>query len=190
MNAAVILQVHHFAALSRANGPGKRTVIWVQGCTLNCPGCFNPKTHPSQGGETITVDQLLDKVLSQDINTIEGITFTGGEPLQQPEGLLKIIQQIREKSNLSVAIFSGYTLNEIRNQPLGPEILSQTDLLFAGRFNRHKTTTQGYLSSTNQTIHFLTSRYSMQDLHDLPEAELILSPDGEILFSGTSPLKW
>ncbi|MGD0006352.1 MAG: 4Fe-4S cluster-binding domain-containing protein, partial [Anaerolineaceae bacterium] len=42
-----ILNLHHFEPLSLVNGPGKRSVVWVQGCTLNCPGCFNPQTHPA-----------------------------------------------------------------------------------------------------------------------------------------------
>ena len=37
--------IHAIEPRSRANGPGARFVVWLQGCTLGCPGCFNPATH-------------------------------------------------------------------------------------------------------------------------------------------------
>src|SRR3972149_712339 len=45
--APVILRLHALLPRSRANGPGMRAVIWFQGCTRGCPGCFNPETHAS-----------------------------------------------------------------------------------------------------------------------------------------------
>ena len=74
--------MHHFLAGSRANGPGRRAVIWVQGCSLGCSGCYNPATHDTKSGEWIEVANLLGRIkaLNQEI---EGITLSGGEPLQQ-----------------------------------------------------------------------------------------------------------
>ena len=43
---------------SRANGPGRCNVVWFQGCTLGCPGCFNPGTHDPSSGEDLAVEQL------------------------------------------------------------------------------------------------------------------------------------
>ncbi len=189
MTAPALLRVHHYAPLSRANGPGRRAVIWVQGCTLGCPGCFNPHTHPATGGNLIAVEQLVEQCL-MGAAEIEGITLTGGEPLQQPESLLAFLALLRKRSTLSVVVFSGYNFKEINRQKLGPAILNQIDLLFAGRYRQQAPASHGYLSSKNQTVHFMTNRYSAADLQNLPEAEVMISAAGELLFSGTTPLRW
>jgi pyruvate-formate lyase-activating enzyme len=45
------IRVRAFEPASRANGPGLRAVVWFQGCTRACPGCFNPATHDPRGGD-------------------------------------------------------------------------------------------------------------------------------------------
>jgi anaerobic ribonucleoside-triphosphate reductase activating protein len=67
-----VLRVHHFLPLSYANGPGRRAVLWVQGCTLGCPGCFNPETHRNRGGEQVTIDDLFNRFVTL-VGVIEGI---------------------------------------------------------------------------------------------------------------------
>ena len=57
------LRLHAFLPRSRANGPGVRAVIWVQGCSLGCPGCFNPQTHAFSGGEVVTVEELFERIV-------------------------------------------------------------------------------------------------------------------------------
>ena len=57
------LRLHAFLPCSRTNGPGTRTVIWAQGCSLGCPGCFNPQTHPPSGGQAIPVAEVSHRVL-------------------------------------------------------------------------------------------------------------------------------
>ena len=58
------LRVHRFLPHSYANGPGARAVIWVQGCTLGCPGCFNPATHPHAGGELMPIATLFRRIVA------------------------------------------------------------------------------------------------------------------------------
>ena len=60
-----LLNLYHFEPLSLVNGPGKRAVVWVQGCSLGCPGCFNPQTHPAAAGKNWRVDRLVKWVLGQ-----------------------------------------------------------------------------------------------------------------------------
>jgi anaerobic ribonucleoside-triphosphate reductase activating protein len=71
------LRIHDFLPASRANGPGWRAVIWVQGCSLNCPGCFNPETHAPTGGESVPVDALVRRIVALAEPSIEGVS--GGE---------------------------------------------------------------------------------------------------------------
>ena len=91
---------------SHANGPGVRAVIWVQGCSLGCPGCYNPDTHEHSPRHIVPAEDLADWISS--IEGIEGITFSGGEPFEQARGVSEIIRLARTKRpELSVFIFSG-----------------------------------------------------------------------------------
>ncbi len=84
------LQIHHFLAVSQANGPGSRAVLWLQGCHLKCPGCINPDTHNPESGKRINIKDIIKK-LSHPMQTIEGVTISGGEPLEQIAPLTKLL---------------------------------------------------------------------------------------------------
>jgi anaerobic ribonucleoside-triphosphate reductase activating protein len=184
-----LLNLYHFEPLSLVNGPGKRAVVWVQGCTLNCPGCFNPQTHPAAAGKNWSVDRLVKLVLEQK-NQIEGITISGGEPLQQLKPLIELARQVKGRSNLSILLFSGFTWEEIHRIPQAPALLEHLDVLIAGRYVSGKRLASGLIGSSNKTIHFLTDRYNMADLAPVPGAEVILNSNGEVVLSGIDPLRW
>ena len=93
-------------------------MIWFQGCTLGCKGCFNPQTHGRTGGHHRSVGSLVDDIAAGSPG-VSGITVSGGEPFQQPSGLLEILAALAS-SSLTRLCFSGYTLAEIRRLPLGP----------------------------------------------------------------------
>src|SRR5437868_145303 len=88
------LRLHEFLPESRANGPGVRAVVWVQGCSLGCPGCFNPETHPASGGRMASVDDLLREIAGLG-DAIEGVTLSGGEPLQQRGAVVALLRRLR-----------------------------------------------------------------------------------------------
>jgi anaerobic ribonucleoside-triphosphate reductase activating protein len=183
------LRVHEFLACSYANGPGRRAVIWVQGCTLGCPGCFNPETHAPDGGELVPVDDLFDRVAGLK-DTIEGISISGGEPLQQREPLLALLQRVKAETSLSMLLFSGYTWEEIQEMPDTEALLACMDVLIAGRYDDSQRVNDGLRSSANQTVHLLTDRYTMDDLQVVPPTEVIITPAGQVLVSGVDPIKW
>jgi anaerobic ribonucleoside-triphosphate reductase activating protein len=177
-------RVHAVEKRSRANGPGERFVIWLQGCTLGCPGCFNPATHAA-GGTPREVAELIAEARAA---RVEGVTLSGGEPLQQPEAALALLRAARG-AGLSTLVFSGYTIDEIRAQPLGPAILAELDVLVDGRYvagERHAT---GLRGSANQRIHCLTARYTIADVEATPIAEVRISPDGTAVLTGVDPIK-
>lgn len=161
----------------------------MQGCTLGCPGCFNPETHPAAAGEWQPVSQLSRDILALR-PSIQGLTISGGEPLQQLPGLLAFLETIRHESDLSVILFSGYTWDEIQRMPRHPQLLMLIDVLIAGRYDPAQRLAQGLVGSQNKTVHFLTERYSTADLAAVPEAEVILTQNGEIIFSGINPVRW
>jgi anaerobic ribonucleoside-triphosphate reductase activating protein len=181
-------RLHAMEAASRANGPGLRAVIWFQGCTIGCPGCFNPETHAISGGECADTHEVFRR-LSSGSEQIEGVSISGGEPFQQPEALLDLAARF-SSAGLSVLVFSGYTLHAIRGLPLGPEILRNIDVLIAGPYVESSHWGRALLGSANQSIHLLTSRYTHRDFEDVPSREVIIHRDGTVTLSGINPLRW
>src|SRR3569833_894902 len=182
--------------LSSVNGPGRRAVIHVQGCTLSCRGCWNPETHKHGLGRQFEPIQLAQWISSQGSN-IEGVTFSGGEPLQQADELYVLLRLIRvNMPKLSIGMFTGYTLKELEagdfhwfngyRMMLGfdlmwEHVLSNLDFAVMGRYNEQKHTNDAAMrGSTNQTVELFSDRYKESDF--LPQAvEIIISPDGQLV---------
>jgi len=179
------LNLHAIEHFSRANGPGRRAVIWFQGCNLGCPNCFNPLTHPADGGLLRDTEDLATEIRELHPK-IEGLSISGGEPFQQPDALFNLLQHL-SGSGLSILIFSGYTLAEIQQQPLGPSILPYIDVLIAGRYVNTRPVGHSLLGSANQTIHLVSDRYSLRDLQQVPRREFILHGDGQVTSTGIDP---
>ena len=139
--------------------------------------------------------ELLGKIKAA--SDIEGLSISGGEPLEQPEliaDLLHMIQTEKAKeestfrSDFSILLFSGYTLSQIQATSHGPELLDMTDILVAGPFIADKASDQHpFLGSNNQRIHFLSSRYSPKDFLNVPLAEVIIDEAGTVHLSGVRP---
>ncbi len=181
------VRLHHFLPHSRANGPGRRAVLWVQGCSLQCPGCFNPETHAFTGGELVTVADLFQQIVNLQAK-VEGVTISGGEPLQQLPSLLLLLQRLRQETSLSILIFSGFTWSEIQKMPQAKTLLDTIDVLIAGRYKAEQHVARNLLGSANQQIHLLTNRYTRQDIETVPSTEVIISTDGQVIISGVDPL--
>jgi pyruvate-formate lyase-activating enzyme len=98
----MLLNLHALWPRSRANGPGVRMVLWLQGCTLGCPGCFNPATHAPESRWQVPVAEMLR-------------------------------------------------------------------------------------GSANKAVHLLTDRYRLEDLAEVPPAEVIIDAAGNVVLSGIDP---
>lgn len=196
------IRIYTILPCSYANGPGARAVIWVQGCSLNCPGCYNPETHSTDGGSLISIDELYSQIVS--LTKIEGITISGGEPLEQAAALGEFLKKIRASTKLSLILFTGYEWREIEsiisnNGSTGKNrlsrdsnavklILDTVDVVIAGRFILSKRLRKNLRGSSNKTFHFLTPRYSMKDFENIPESEIVITSSGELVISGINPL--
>ena len=188
-NAKMILKqglkfrIHSRLHKSRANGPGTRAVLWLQGCPFDCPGCFNPTLRDFRGGEKIPVDGLIEWALS--LKGIDGISISGGEPTEQIQALNVFLSAVREKTDLSVLLFSGRSEKEIFKLVGGRELLGMIDVLIEGQYNRELANPPGmWPSSANQNIRFLTDRYNRDSFSGLPEIEIIITEQGEVVESG------
>lgn len=155
-----MLNIH---AIERAfiYGPGARAVIWFQGCTLHCKGCWNVKLWDFSNNQLYTSRHLLDTVRKLDV---EGVTLLGGEPLDQDiNELTDFINECRA-NGLSIVLFTGYELTELKDSRF-KNIASNVDILVSGRYDENKRTTSSYLiGSLNQSIDFISNRYSEKDM--------------------------
>lgn len=139
---------------SLANGPGIRRVFFAQGCNHNCEGCFNKETHDFDGGELKDIDELIKDVISNPI--IEGVTFSGGDPLEQAESFA-YMAKVFKRSSLNIWCYTGYTFEKIlemmeENQGL-KELINNIDVLVDGRFEiNNKKEGLKFKGSTNQRI--------------------------------------
>lgn len=171
---------------SAANGPGERFVLWVQGCSLACAGCWNPDTWSFRRRDTRTVDELAATILST--GGIEGVTFTGGEPFAQAGALAELGKQLRA-AGLSVFVFTGHDLEELAG-PDHRSLLAVADVLVAGRYMQARRASGiTWRGSSNQVVHFLTDRYSPSDMQNSADIEFHLEGNGSVAVTGF-PVGW
>lgn len=118
---------------SIVDGPGLRFAVFTQGCPHRCPGCHNPESHDPAGGSEMSVETVIEKMLSNPLT--DGVTLTGGEPFLQPASCAKIAQAAK-KAGLNVWTYSGWTFEELVSlpDPDAHKLLSLTDVLVDGRF--------------------------------------------------------
>ena len=178
------VRIHKILRGSRAHGPGIRNVVWFQGCSLGCSGCFNPLTHDPAGGNVIPVNSLAALLLAPSF-PCDGITISGGEPFQQPEALLSLLQLLREKNSPPVLVFSGYPEAVLRGDELFSACLGHIDALICGPFRQDQPPAYDrFCSSRNQELVILSERYHPEDFRNLPLNEIIIDRQGNAEISG------
>lgn len=177
-------------SITNSLGPGKRYVIWVQGCKKNCSNCINPEGRKFSGGYTKSVEEIINCITSLD--DICGITVSGGEPFLQYNELKELITLLKLRTNLDVMLYSGYTYSEILAMyPDSEEFFRNVDIFVDGEYIDEMNSGSAYRGSDNQDIYFFTEKYKSY-------AEKILSSkqrdfsfeiddNGEIYFIGIPP---
>lgn len=147
---------------TEVEGPGKRFALWTQGCLLRCSGCCNPQLLDIVPKSIIEPSEILTRIEdAKNTYGIEGVTFLGGEPMLQAQGL-SVVAKGCQDIDLSVVVFTGYSLGDLKKNPMKgvSALLTQVDVLIDGEFIQAKVETQrNWAGSTNQQFHFLTNRY-------------------------------
>lgn len=139
---------------SIVDGPGFRLTLFVQGCPHHCPGCHNPQTHDFDGGELMTIGEIIGKIRSNPL--LDGVTFSGGEPFCQAEKLAYLGRLIKNYG-LDIITYTGYTyeylISHSDNDNHYRELLEITDYLIDGPFIREKRNLMlNFRGSENQRI--------------------------------------
>lgn len=189
----LLLNVAHIEKSSLGNGPGRRFVLWVQGCTTHrCPGCMNPETHHQEPRLLLVPREVL--ALIQEEPGLEGITLTGGEPFEQARALAEMCRQVRASTDLSVMAYTGYVYEDLlsRGDRWQKQLLSCLDILVDGPFIAYLQAPLMWRGSRNQRVLFLSGRHTPESvgLQDgARRMELIATPGGKLVRTGF-PLEW
>lgn len=138
--------------LDIVNGKGCRVSLFVQGCSFNCPGCFNTVAKDFEGGKEFT-EQTMQLLLElAEPSYISGLSVLGGEPLhpQNRRATLEVVRKFKEKyPDKTVWLWTGYLLEDVFEDLVD----SQIDVIVDGRFVEElKDLRLKYRGSSNQRI--------------------------------------
>jgi anaerobic ribonucleoside-triphosphate reductase activating protein len=190
--------IHGFVAHSQVNGPGVRAVIYCQGCNLGCASCWNPATHAFTGLSR-EVEEVADQIAAAHrTHEIDGVTFSGGEPIQQASDLLGLIRLLkRAQPELSVGMYSGYTERELdcghfwtrcsitqeARRRIWEDIKQHLDFAVLGRFVAARPSKLPMRASANQALRLFSGRYREEHFKPL-EFEVHIEAQGFVQISG------
>ncbi|MGI8811282.1 MAG: 4Fe-4S single cluster domain-containing protein [Pyrinomonadaceae bacterium] len=145
-----LYRLYHY---STVDGPGRRSVVQVSGCSIRCPGCYVPETHERSSGVLTSICSIVEEIEAKQADH-DGVTILGGEPFDQPGALADLVRRLK-RHNLHVAVYSGYTFQNLfeRSDPRTTSVLSQADLLIDGPYIRELAENAGeYRGSHNQKL--------------------------------------
>jgi anaerobic ribonucleoside-triphosphate reductase activating protein len=133
----------------------------VCGCSRGCKGCSNPelwKRCPEYEIEPKKVFSLIKRIA--DTNTVDGFTFSGGEPMNQTEDLAALLKLIKPISD-DVLIYTGYRFAELqeRNDKWTNYILQNTAVLIDGEYKEELNNGSVIRGSSNQQVYILNNKY-------------------------------
>lgn len=132
------------------DGPGLRTSIYFAGCKHYCKGCHNHKSWDMNGGYEVTIDYLLDIIKDDEFCNV---TFSGGDPLYQCDGATELARRIKEETNKTLWVYTGFTYEEVLDNAWLSQILPYVDVIVDGPFKEElKTTSLPFRGSSNQRI--------------------------------------
>ncbi len=178
------------------DGPGKRFSVYVQGCSIRCPGCHVTHLHDPRAGYAVDVRQLANEALASGLP----VSILGAEPTEQPLALAVLVKRLKAAKNPPhVIVYSGRTFDDLvfsTPRPLSEwvaimDVLSHADVLVDGPFIADLDSDRmQYRGSANQRVIDLPATMQMPMpalrergpvLIDWDTPELILTPDGDVL---------
>jgi anaerobic ribonucleoside-triphosphate reductase activating protein len=180
------------------DGPGMRFSVYVQGCSIHCPGCQVPHLHDPGGGDLVPVDDLVGRVLASGLP----VSILGGEPLDQIDGVSNLVHKIKTMSDARphVIVYTGRTFEWIIRHLYQDDgfyfLLCNADVLVDGPFVQAQDHDRlQYRGSANQRV--IDLKATMQKwrrsghttalsrfkpiLLDWDAPEIIITPEGDLL---------
>lgn len=139
------------------DGPEIRSVLFLQGCRKNCPGCHNATINQHGEGQWFSVITLAEKICQTCLN--KKLTISGGEPLEQQEALLALLHLLKQ-DNFEICLYTGWDLQDV------PEsIIQNIDYLKTGHFEEHlQNANLQYMGSSNQKMYRVNQKGILKEL--------------------------
>lgn len=127
------------------DGPGVRSVLFLQGCKMRCPGCQNSNTHNHQNGVLQPISEISAYILNHCRN--KKITISGGEPLEQLSPLITLLRELK-KFEFNICLYTGWDYSQVP-----PQLYQYLNYLKCGHFDINKTNHNlMYVGSSNQKM--------------------------------------
>lgn len=146
------MNYHNITKQDMLNGEGLRVVLWLAGCNHHCHNCQNPITWDPNGGlpfDKEAEDELFEAL---DKPFIDGITFSGGDPLYpgSRSEVFRLIKKCRELlPEKTIWLYTGYTWEEIKDL----DGISDIDVIAEGEFVQELNDNNiKWVGSTNQRV--------------------------------------
>jgi len=135
-------------------GPGRRLGIWVQGCSIHCPGCMARDTwEPVGDGERVPVASVIEWARQAPPGEVDGITISGGEPFDQPQALGALVRELRrwfDPDRVDVLVYSGYRFPTLEERH--GDVVASVDAVIAGPYQRRDGEQLRWRGSANQRL--------------------------------------
>lgn len=156
-----MINIHRYEVVENEHlyGPGKRLLLFTQGCSLRCKGCINQHLWEFGKGIDVTVDAIVNQC-----HNLDGITLHGGEPLDQANVLGELINKIKQRGK-TVILFTGYAFKELNTVQKQAWIAS--DIVISGRYEEKKRNIYlQFRGSTNQKVFTHKGKYKDYKIKD------------------------
>lgn len=155
------IRVHRFVSSTNVLGPGERSVLWVQGCLRNCPGCMSQASRKLDRGKNIKINDIYDQIIEANLKEV---TVSGGEPFLQAKSLGELTELLH-KADVGIIIYTGNKYEDLiaGNNIHISKVLQNIDILIDGEYINELNEGQSMVGSSNQRVIQLSNRYS-QDL--------------------------
>lgn len=146
------MRIAELVSESIVDGPGLRLTIFVQGCPHRCPGCHNPQTHSFDGGREVPTKEILALLDADPL--LDGVTFSGGEPMCQAGDCAALAEAAKERGR-NVWVYTGYSYEQLlqESDPQRLRLLAAADVLVDGPFVQEKRSLElHWRGSSNQRV--------------------------------------
>lgn len=166
---------------TRVNGPGLRNIVHLAGCRIRCPGCFSQHTWNKQAGKLLDTQEVLQALMQ---NAPEGVSISGGEPLEQAPALLELVKELWFKNlPLGVLLFTGIDASSLNQIDEWADIKKYVDAVVAGPYKQDLAISpvRGLVSSSNQKVLYTGYKITPDMLSSLPSVEVKITPTGSKL---------
>lgn len=165
-------------------GYGRRLGVWMQGCSRNCPYCLSPEMKREEQVPAVSLWQVLEQM--PQLPECDGMTVSGGEPMDQPEALLALMDWFFQRYGDDILIYTGYEMDQLPSQ-YAVLAAQRAAAVAAGPYQRNLDSGVGLCGSENQ--HLVVHRH-LERYRDFEHRQRTLQPvtkAGRLLLVGIPP---